>query len=96
MPSLGQALLGRIKPLPPAPAPELATELLNNATLSSSNTTALVEKANSNEAVSAQSSEGAHSWSTNPEFRTRFILNKPETDVFVICTSQEKSQPQET
>ena len=65
MPSSGQALLGKAKPLPPAPAPapapDFATEIPDSATLSLSNTTALVEKTNGNEALGTQSSEGAQS-----------------------------------
>ena len=67
MPSLGQELLGRTKPLPPAPAPapDLAPETPNSATLSSGNTTAKVEKTDSKKTVGAQSLEGAHSWFMN-------------------------------
>ena len=78
MPSSGQALLGKTKPLPPAPAPapDLATEIPDSATLSSSNTTALAEKTNGSEALGTQSSEGTHSWLMNPKLWTRYILNK--------------------
>ena len=96
MPSLGQALLSKTKPLPPAPAPDLATGTPDSATLSPSNTTALAEKTNGNEAVGTQSSEGAHCSSMNQKLWIRVLLRNPETDMFVSFTSQQKSQIQET
>lgn len=91
MPSLGQAPLGKTKPLPPAPAPNLATEIPDSAILSSSNNTALVEKTNSNEAVGTQSSEAKKQ--AKPKKRKQPEPSSDTTDLSAATPAKRRAGP---